>query len=62
MIFSNTLAAKKEPPKIFANYINLSGVQRADLLYPIENVTVNSSIPAIRYLGVYFDPQLNFKY
>jgi len=62
MIFSNTLAAKKEPPKIFANYNNLSGVQSADLLYPIENVTVNSSIPAIRYLGVYFDPQLNFKY
>jgi hypothetical protein len=62
MIFSNTLAAKKEPPKIFANYNNLSGVQSAELLYPIENVTVSSPIPAIRYLGVYFDPQLNFKY
>jgi hypothetical protein len=31
-------------------------------LYPTENVTSNSSIPAIRYLGVYFDPQLNFGY
>jgi hypothetical protein len=62
MIFSNTLAAKKEPPKIFANYNILYGLQHADLLYPIENVTANSPIPAICYLGVYFDPLLNFKY
>jgi hypothetical protein len=55
MIFSNTLAVKKEPPKIFANYNNLTGPQRADLLYPIENVTSNSPVPAS-------DPQLNFKY
>jgi len=56
------LAAKNNPPKIFANYNNLSGPQCADLLHPIENVTSNSQIPAIRYLGVYFDPQLNFKF
>jgi hypothetical protein len=62
MIFSNTVAAKKDPPKIYANYNNFSGPQSDDLLYPIENVTTNSTIPAIRYLGVYFDPQLNFKY
>ena len=62
MIFSNTLAVKKDPPKIYANYNNLTGPQRDDLLYPIENVTSNSPVPAIRYLGVYFDPQLNFKY
>jgi hypothetical protein len=48
--------------KIYANYNNFSGPQSDDLLYPIENVTTNSTIPAIRYLGVYFDPQLNFKY
>jgi hypothetical protein len=62
MIFSNTVAAKKEPPKIFPNYNSLSGPQSDDLLYPIENITIISTIPAIRYLGVYFDPQLNFKY
>jgi len=62
MIFSNTVAVKKDPPKIYANYNNFSGPQSDDLLYPIENVTTNSTIPAIRYLGVYFDPQLNFKY
>ncbi len=33
MISSNTLAAKKETPKIFANYNNLSGSQSADLLF-----------------------------
>ncbi len=47
MIFSNTLAVKKDPPKIFANYNNLTGPQSDDLLYPIENVTSNSPVPAI---------------
>ncbi len=32
------------------------------MIIPIENVNVNSIVPAIRYLDVYFDPQLNFKY
>jgi hypothetical protein len=62
MIFSNSVNVKKDPPQIFANYNNLNGPEDANLVYPIENITVNSTVPAIRYLGVYFDPQLNFKY
>jgi hypothetical protein len=53
---------KKDPPQIYANYNNFNGPEAANLVYPIENITVNSTVPAIRCLGVYFDPQLNFKY
>ncbi len=62
MIFSDSVNVKKDPPQIYANYNNFNGPEDANLVYPIENITVNSTVPAIRYLGVYFDPQLNFKY
>ncbi|MFN9979891.1 MAG: RNA-directed DNA polymerase, partial [bacterium] len=62
LIFSNSHLVRENPPQIFANYHNLSGVQKPELIIPIENANANSIVPAIRYLGVYFDPQLNFKY
>jgi hypothetical protein len=62
LIFTNSPATRNNPPLIFANYNNLTGVQNQDLIMPIENITANSSVPAIKYLGVYFDPQLNFKH
>ena len=33
-----------------------------DLIKPIDYVNNASEIPAIKFLGVYFDPNLNFKY
>jgi hypothetical protein len=62
LIFSNSPTVRNNPPQIFANYNNLSTPQNPELIIPIENVDVNSSEPAIRYLGVYFDPNLNFKH
>jgi hypothetical protein len=62
LVFSNSPTVRNNPPQIFANYNILSTVQNPDLIVPIENVDVNSSEPAIRYLGVYFDPNLNFKH
>jgi hypothetical protein len=32
------------------------------ILYTGERVDINSNIPAMRFLGVFFDPALNFKY
>jgi hypothetical protein len=29
---------------------------------PIERISVNSNVPAIKFLGVYLDPKLNFNY
>jgi hypothetical protein len=28
----------------------------------IERISINSNVPAIKFLGVYLDPKLNFKY
>ena len=62
IVFSNSLASKNNPPVIFANYNKINTLQRPELLVPIENITIHSLCPAVRYLGVYFDPQLNFKH
>ena len=62
LVFSNSPAVRNNPPHIVANYNNVATDQNPDLIVPIENVNVNSPEPAIRYLGVYFDPNLNFKH
>jgi len=62
MFFTNSPAVKSNPPIIYANYNSLDSVPNPALLFPIENISQLSKIPAIRYLGVYFDPQLNFKH
>jgi hypothetical protein len=47
--------------KIYINNNNLDqNVQ--SLIHEIKRVLPTDSIPAIKYLGVYFDPDLNFKY
>jgi len=47
--------------EIFCNNNNLDQ-NCPTLISPIEQVTVESKMPAIKYLGVYFDPNLNFKF
>ena len=32
------------------------------LIFPIERVSSASLIPAVKFLGVYIDPYLNFKF
>jgi len=62
MFFTKSPSVSSNPPIIYVNYNNLDSASKPELLLPIENITQNSRIPAIRYLGVYFDPQLNFKF
>jgi hypothetical protein len=33
-----------------------------ELKVSIERISTNSNLPAIKFLGVYLDPKLNFKY
>ena len=44
--------------------INFNNANEDDLLknFPVERVTSESKTPAIRFLGVFFDPQLSFNY
>jgi hypothetical protein len=61
MLFTNSNVARSMNLEIVMNFNNVNE-NRADLIFPIERVTNNSSVPAIRFLGVYFDENLNFKY
>jgi hypothetical protein len=49
------------PTKVFINNNNL-GQNDPGLIHEIKRVLPSDNVPAIKYLGVYFDPNVNFKY
>jgi hypothetical protein len=54
-------------PNLFCDrklFINNNNPNQNDIknIYELQRVTQTDKIPAIKYLGVYFDPNLNFKY
>jgi hypothetical protein len=60
IIFSNREI--KDTPPIFCNNNNDTDEINPSLISPIECITVNSDVPAVKFLGVFIDPGLNFKY
>jgi hypothetical protein len=60
-LFSNSRDVRDCEISIFANNNN-SGFNDPSLCTPLERVHSLSRIPAIKFLGVYFDVDLNFKY
>jgi hypothetical protein len=61
MLFSNSPNVKASNIELFVNFNN-EGENDNALIFPIERISANSPVPAIRFLGVYFDENLNFKY
>ncbi len=61
ILFSNSNLARETENKIF---ICNSEHYSTDLnvVTPIEKICVQSEIPAIKFLGIYIDPQLDFKF
>ncbi len=62
LIFSNSTAVKNNPPVIYINNNDIGAIQDPAKMIQIPNVNLNSETPAIKFLGVYFDPSLNFKF
>jgi hypothetical protein len=62
LLFTNSLAVRNNPPKVYINNNDVGGPHDPLLVNEIPNVNLNSNIPAIKFLGVYFDPLLNIKY
>jgi uncharacterized protein YggT (Ycf19 family) len=62
LLFTNSVAVRNNPPKIYINNNDVGSPPDPLLVNEIPNVNLNSNIPAIKFLGVYFDPLLNFKY
>jgi hypothetical protein len=52
------------PPPHLQILINNNNLDENDptKIFPLSCVTSQEKVPAIKYLGIYFDPQLNFKY
>jgi hypothetical protein len=53
---------KETSLKLFINNNNHLEAQDPTLITELQQVKTTDKIPAIKYLGVYFDPLLNFKY
>ena len=51
----------KDQIKIFCDNNN-ENENYPEFIYEITQISVQSEIPAAKFLGIYFDPQLNFKY
>ena len=61
MIFTNNTALKHLDLKIYFNNSNFDQ-NNPDLLIPIEQINSLSPVPAIKFLGIFIDPELNFKF
>jgi hypothetical protein len=61
ILFSNSAAAHMMPCNIFINYNN-SDSNDPNFKFTLEKVTVNSDPPAVKFLGIFIDPSLSFKY
>jgi hypothetical protein len=61
VIFSSNSAAHSTNVEIFCNFNNQN--ENDPLLYfKLQRISMNDTVPAIKFLGVYIDPELNFKY
>jgi hypothetical protein len=61
MITSSSRHVHETPTEIFINNNN-EGQNEQNLIHVIKRVLPEDDIPAIKYLGVHFDPNLNYKY
>jgi hypothetical protein len=62
ILISNSHTAKSSVIELYINNNNPDVAFNPSLVYPIERVTATSSTPAVKFLGVFFDPDLNFKF
>jgi hypothetical protein len=61
MLFSNSTIVQALPCNILINYNNI-GENSPNLIFPLEKITSNSETPAIKFLVIFIDPGLSFKY
>ncbi len=61
LLFTHSQAAKENPPEIYISN-NDVGMQDPSKLILIPNINVKSPVPAVKFLGIFIDPALNFKY
>ena len=62
ILFTNSNEARSKNIEILLNFNNDNCVPSLDLIKHLERVTSESTVPAIKFLGIYIDPHLNFKF
>ncbi len=62
MLISNSPTALNYHTELFINHNNSSQSPDQNLIYPISRVVSSSSVPAVKFLGIFFDTDLNFRY
>jgi hypothetical protein len=62
LLFTHSLAAKENPPEIYINNNDVGLPLDQSKLIPIPNINAKSCVPAVKFLGIFIDPALNFKY
>ena len=62
ILFTNSSVARSKDIVLHLNFNSDGDAQNDKLISPLTRVTVTSEIPAIKFLGVFIDPLLNFKF
>jgi hypothetical protein len=62
LVISSNQTVLSSNIELFINNNNTNDLANPNLIHPLLRVTSSDKIPAIKYLGVFFDPSLNFKY
>ena len=62
ILFTNSSVARSKNVDIFLNFNNNGDPQNVNLISPLTRVTIDSEIPAIKFLGIFIDPSMNFKF
>jgi hypothetical protein len=62
LLFTHSQAAKENPPEIYINNNDVGTLQDPSKLISIPNINAKSTVPAVKFLGIFIDPALNFKY
>ena len=60
IIFTNSNVVRNKDVNLYINMHNL-GEYNPNLIAPINRITCNLMCPAVKFLGILFDPELNFK-
>jgi hypothetical protein len=62
ILFTNSREAKSTNIDIYLNFNNELGIPDLNLINPLERITTESPTPAVKFLGIFIDPLLNFKF
>ena len=62
ILFTNCSNVRAKNVDILLNFNNDNAVQSAHLSSSLTRVTSSSVVPAIKFLGIFIDPLLNFKF